>query len=273
MNKFSGLITALFSLTITAHAQTGYVDAGSRAQAMGNAAVTFTDVFSIQNNPAAMGMSEQAGIGLSTQSYFMVEGGLNAVYGTGILPTKKSGVLGMSLHYTGDATFNQTKIGLGYGRKLADVISVGLQLDYVGTQISEIGSGQAFTFDIGVVYKPTKYVTIGAKAFNPIRADNGMENPEPLPALINAGLSWKLSDKVIICAEGEQEMDHALRLKSGIEYHIIDALFLRGGYISNPSMFCTGLGVQLKTFQLDASVQFHQQLGASPGVGLRYTFE
>lgn len=249
------------------------MDAGSRAQAMGNAAVTFTDVFSIQNNPAAMGMSEQAGIGLSTQSYFMVEGGLNAVYGTGILPTKKSGVLGMSLHYTGDATFNQTKIGLGYGRKLADVISVGLQLDYVGTQISEIGSGQAFTFDIGVVYKPTKYVTIGAKAFNPIRADNGMENPEPLPALINAGLSWKLSDKVIICAEGEQEMDHALRLKSGIEYHIIDALFLRGGYISNPSMFCTGLGVQLKTFQLDASVQFHQQLGASPGVGLRYTFE
>lgn len=273
MNKLFSCITALFSSLCVGYAQTGYVDAGAHAQAMGNAAVTFTDVFSIQNNPAAMGMAEHAGIGLSTQSFFMVEGGLNAIYGTGILPTRKSGTLGMSLHYTGDATFNQTKIGLGYGRKLADVISVGIQLDYVGTQITETGSGQAFTFDIGVLYKPTKNVSIGAKAFNPVRVENGMENPEPLPALINAGISWKLSDKVIICAEGEQEIEQALRMKTGIEYHIVEVLYLRGGYISNPSMFCTGFGLQLKTFQLDAAVQFHQQLGASPSIGLRYTFE
>lgn len=220
-----------------------------------------------------MGMMEQAGIGLSTQSFYMVEGGLNAIYGTGILSTQKSGVFGISAHYTGDATYNQSKIGVGYGRKLTDVLAVGIQLDYIGTRVTEIGSGQAFTFDIGVVYKPTKDITIGAKAFNPVRADNGMDNAEELPALINAGLSWKISDKVIICAEGEQEMNYDLRLKTGLEYHIVDALYLRGGYMSNPSMLCAGIGLSLKTFELDASVQFHQQLGASPGLGLRYSFD
>jgi len=262
-------VSMAFSALVT-HAQTGYPDAGARANAMGNASVTLTDVFSVQNNTAAMGMLEESAIGLSAQNYFMVEGGLSAFYGAGVFATERSGNIGVSAHFTGDPTFNQTKIGLAYGRKLADELAIGLQLDYVGTRIVEAGSGQAFTFDIGVLYTPAENISIGAKAFNPIRVENGMERPEPLPSVISAGLSWRVSEKVLLCAEGEQDLENAIRLKTGLEYQIIDALFLRGGYISDPSMFTAGFGLQLKTFQLDASAQFHQQLGVTPGFGLRY---
>ena len=266
-------ITLFILLAVSAHVactQIGYPDAGGRTNAMGNASVTLTDVFSVQNNPAAMGMLKYSALGFSAQNYFMVEGGLSAFYGTGVLCTKRSGNLGVSAHFTGDPSFNQTKVGLAYGRKLADALSIGLQLDYIGTRITEAGSGQAFTFDIGVLYTPTKTISIGAKAFNPIRAENGMENPEPLPSVIAAGFSWRVSQKVLLCAEGEQDIEHPIRIKTGLEYQIIDALYLRGGYISDPSMFTAGFGLQLKTFQLDASTQFHQQLGITPGFGLRY---
>jgi hypothetical protein len=272
MNKVLFWIGILVGTPFCLSAQTGYPDAGGRTNGMGNASVALTDVFSIQNNPAAMAFAEQAAVGLSTQNFFMVEGGINAYYGAGIIPVKSTGAIGISAHYTGDQTFNQTKIGIGYGRKLADQLSVGVQLDYVGTRTGEVGNGQAFTFDIGVLYSPTKTISIGAKAFNPIRAENGMDNPEELPAIINAGFSWKPSDKVLFCIEGEQNLDYDLRIKSGLEYRIIDEIYLRGGYISNPSMFTSGIGIKLKTFQLDASAQFHQQLGITPGFGLQYSF-
>ena len=72
--------------------------------------------------------------------------------------------------------------------------------------------------------------------------------------------------------EGEQTINNDLRAKGGIEYHIVEQLYLRGGYISNPSMFTSGLGVKIKELKLDLSAQFHQQLGLTPGLGMSYNF-
>lgn len=257
-------------LPFLAVAQTGYSDAGARTNAMGNASVTNVDVYSAQNNQAALGYLETGGVGISTLNYFLVEGGINSYYGVFALPVKTSGTFGLSLNYKGDPTFNQTKIGIGYGRKLTDELAVGLQLDYVGTSTTEVGSGSAFTFDIGVLYKPVQDLTIGAKVFNPIRAKTGLDYEQELPALINVGMNYHPSEKINLCAEAEQEIEEILRGKFGIEYQIIDQLFLRGGYITYPSMFSCGIGVKIQQFKLDLSAQFHQQLGMSPGLGLSY---
>lgn len=270
--KTTGLVIAVLAIILPfkIYCQTGYSDAGARTIAMGNASVTMVDVFSAQNNQAALGYLEHGGGGISTLNYFMVDGGINSYYGVFALPVKTSGTFGLTLNYKGDPTFNQSKIGLGYGRKLAEELAVGLQLDYIGTSASEVGSGSAFTFDIGVLYKPAQNVTIGAKAFNPIRAKTGLDYEQELPAIINVGLNYHPSEKIYLCAEAEQEIEEILRGKFGIEYQIIDQLFLRGGYVSNPSMFSCGIGLKIQQFKLDLAAQFHQQLGLSPGFGLSY---
>ena len=255
------------------HAQTGYSDAGARTNAMGNASVTNTDVYSAQNNQAALGYLETGSAGISSLNYFLIDGGINSYYGVFALPVKTSGTFGLTLNYKGDPTFNQSKIGIGYGRKLTDELAVGLQLDYVGTSTTEVGSGSAFTFDIGLLFKPMQDITIGAKVFNPIRAKTGLDYEQELPALINVGFNYHPSEKINLCAEAEHEIEEILRGKFGIEYHIIDELFLRGGYITNPSMFSCGVGVVVQQFKLDLSAQFHQQLGMSPGLGLSYDFK
>ncbi|MFI5172829.1 MAG: hypothetical protein ACHQFW_10585 [Chitinophagales bacterium] len=259
-------------ISIGCFAQAGYNDAGSRTNAMGNTGVTFEDVYSAQNNQAGLAFVENISAGISTQNLYLVEGGINSHYGVFAMPIKKQGAFGLSLNYFGDNTFNQSKIGIGYGRKLAENVSVGIQLDYVGTKTIETGSGAAFTFDVGILYKPVSSLSVGAKVFNPIRAKTGLDYNEALPSIINIGLAYLPSEKITICAEGELNVEDNLRTKFGLEYHIVEQLFLRGGYISNPSMYTFGVGVMIKELKIDISSQFHQQLGMSPGLGLSYSF-
>ncbi len=272
MKPIQILFVLLCLVPLIVNAQTGYSDAGSRANAMGNASVALQDVYGAQNNPSALAFVEDITAGLSTQNFFLVEGGIGAHHGVFALPFKEQGVFGASVNYFGDNTFNQTQIGIGYGRKLAENVSLGIQLDYIGTKTIEVGSGSAFTFDIGILYKPVKSLSIGAKAFNPIRAKTGLAYEEELPAIINVGVAYQPSEKLLLCFEGEQTINDDLRAKGGIEYHIAEQLYLRGGYISNPSMFTSGIGVVIKALKLDLSAQFHQQLGLTPGLGMSYKF-
>ena len=72
MNHIQFLFGILCLIPLTAAAQTGYSDAGSRANAMGNASVTLQDVYSAQNNPSALAYVEDITAGLSTQIILVI---------------------------------------------------------------------------------------------------------------------------------------------------------------------------------------------------------
>lgn len=251
-------------------AQTGYDNGGSRSDAMGNASLCIEDVFSVQNNQAAIAATEHTEAGVAIHNYY-ADNTLNSLSAVVAVPTG-SGVFGASLNYYGYSDFSQTRAGVAYGRKLGKSLSAGIQLDYIGTRISEFGSGSAFTFEAGLLYAPVENLYIGARVYNPLRVKNGLEVPEDLPSLFDIGFNWHPSDKVILAIEAEQEPDQPLRIKTGLEYGLLDALFVRCGYVSYPSMFTAGLGLGLHNFSIDISSQFHPQLGISPGLGLRYQF-
>ncbi|MBC8173057.1 MAG: hypothetical protein H7X71_04040 [Chitinophagales bacterium] len=258
-------------------AQVGYDHAGSRSNALGDASLTLADVYSVNNNQGALAFVERTTFGISAQNIYGIEA-LNSFWGAGAFVTK-AGNFGVSANYFGYELFNHTKIGAAYSRKLGENVGVGIQLDYVATKATDDGSsnsesvnGSAFTFEAGIRYKPYKNLIAAARIFNPLQVKLGDGFPdEELPALLNIGISYVPSDKVIIAIEGEQRLDADLRIKTGIEYRIIEQLFLRGGYISNPSLFTCGAGVSLKRLSIDLAAQFHQQLGLTPGIGIQYS--
>lgn len=260
----------LFLGAFILHAQTGYNNAGSRSNAMGDASLNLTDVYSVLNNQASLGVMEHSAVGISATNIFGLEG-FNAFTGAAVLHTNSGGNFGLSIQYTGDMNFNQLKGGVAYGRKLGKNFSAGIQLDYVSTQVNEIDNAAAFTFEAGIRYAPYKNLIASARVYNPVRVKAGDAFPEEeLPALFDIGIAYTPSDKVMLAIEGEQQLDADLRIKSGIEYHIAEALFLRGGYMSNPSVFTAGAGIKLKDFSFDFAAQFHQQLGMTPGIGIQY---
>jgi hypothetical protein len=270
--KITCFALIIIHLSTSLYAQTGFNNTGSRSNAMGDASVTISDVFSVMNNQGALGFVDQSAVGLSAQNMFGLEG--LHVFNFAAALTTNSGNFGVSVQYFGDANYHQTKAGIAYGRKLSETFGAGLQLDYISTNVNEVDAASAISFEAGITYSPYKTLEIGARVFNPIRARIGEAFPdEEIPVLFTIGMRYIPSDKVFVAIEGEQLVDADLRIKSGIEYHIIEALYMRCGYLSNPSMFTCGAGLALQGLQFDFAAQFHQQLGMTPGIGILYALQ
>ena len=265
------LFFSLITIGYYSWAQIGAPSAGARSFAMGEASTTLRDVYSAGNNPAAMPFVENPSLGLSGVSYFGFSDLTNAWLAT-VLPTDL-GAFGGSVQYQGDPNFNQTKVGIGYGRKLSNNLSLGILLDYCHTRINELGTGSAITFDAGLLFQPIPELTASARVFNPIKASPGNDFAnEQLPALFALGLAYEPSKHFLLLAEAEQDLYADMNFKFGLEIPILEQLFIRGGYITKSSSFSVGFGVVLDQLRIDAAGQFQPQLGFSPAVGLQYLF-
>lgn len=76
-----------------------------------------------------------------------------------------------------------------------------------------------------------------------------------------------------MCAEEEKDVDQQSVFKAGLEYHVVEALYLRGGIATNPSLSSFGFGLKINQFTVDVASSWHQELGFTPQFSLAYTFK
>ncbi|MEO8088221.1 MAG: hypothetical protein ABI763_15480, partial [Bacteroidota bacterium] len=84
--------------------------------------------------------------------------------------------------------------------------------------------------------------------------------------------SYRFSEKLSWSIEEEKDIDQNAVFKSGLEYHVVDALYLRGGLATNPTLFSFGFGLKIGNLMLDIASTYHQVLGFSPAISLTYRF-
>jgi len=256
---------------------------GSRSAALGNASVTLNDFWSVHNNQAGLGSFENIAVGFYYENrYFVKE--LSLKSGAFILPTK-SGVFGLSYNHFGYSMYNESKVGLAYGRSFGKHFSAGVQLDYLHTKIAEdYGSKNTFTFELGVLSNLTENFTIACHVFNPIGVKLNKDADEKIPVIIKLGASYNISDKLLIALETEKDLEYKPLIRGGIEYQIIEQAIVRIGYSTLPStsgsdsfsiasVYTFGFGLSLKKFVVDISCSVHQVLGWSPQVSMIYKFK
>jgi len=192
-------------------------------------------------------------------------------YAGGLTLPTKSGVFGLAINYSGFDLYNEKKIGLGYGRLFTKNISGGIQIDYLSTSISEYGTASAFTFEAGLLVKITDQLSTAVHVFNPIAIKSGFDD-EKIPTLFRLGLSYEPGKKILLTAEAEKDIDFPARFKAGIEYKMIDQLYLRGGIATNPSQYSFGVGLNVGNLKIDFASSYHQVLGLTPGISVNYVF-
>ncbi len=266
------LLIPIFALTLLmANAQQTAQNIGARSSAMAGAGVASTGFWSAANNQAALGYNKSYGAGFYYENgYLAKELSLNSL--ALVVPTNKGSFV-VDLNYFGYSQYNESKIGLGYGMALSEKFAVGVQLDYLRTYIGgDYGSANIFTFEVGLMSKITKDLTLGAHIFNPIQAKLTDYNDERISALMKLGLEWKLSENFIALAEVQSDIDNEMSIIGGLEYRIKEILYTRVGIGTGPNMFSFGVGLNLKHFKLDFSSSMHQLLGYSPQLSLYYQF-
>jgi hypothetical protein len=245
---------------------------GARNTGMGNTGLCLSDVWSIRNNQAGLADVKLISAGVSYESRFATKQ-LGIQSFALALPTK-SGTFGLNYTGFGDRLYNESKIGLGYGMRFSEKISGGIRINYHSLTIGNgYGTKSSLTFEAGLIANLSDKITLGVHLFNPTQSKLNDYQNEIIPTVLSFGLSYKFSDKVFVNGEVEKDIDRKPVLKTGVEYHPLDVLYIRAGVSSNPSLPSIGFGVDLQQFRFDFSSSFHPVLGATPSFALVYSFK
>ena len=256
----------LFSvLNATAFAQNTNVTSNS----LGGCGLTQTNVWSNLSNQSGLAEITQLSVGVSTKNSFGIKE-LSTHVAIFALPVS-GGVFGLNVAYTGFELYNETKIGLAFGKKLSKSFNVGIQGDYLGIYADgSTNNKNSFTFVIGAQKRLMRDLTLGTHIFNPIAVK--LNETEVIPTIFKLGLRYDANSKVSVFTETELENGENGILKAGLEYKIIEQLQLRTGFSTNPAKNTFGIGYTLNNIQVDIAINRHQLLGYSPQFSISSTF-
>ena len=85
-----------------------------------------------------------------------------------------------------------------------------------------------------------------------------------IPVILRTGGHYDFDNKVTLALEVEKNNLYPLRIKSGIEYNLIERLILRMGFSGKPYNYTGGLGLRFSKFTTDIGFVYHDNLGITP---------
>lgn len=242
---------------------------GAKSAALGGTAVMHSDLYSVFSNPAGLARLQGLQAGIYAENRFLISD-LSLFAGGLALPTK-SGTFGLGFTYFGGPNYNESEANLAYGRKITSKFTAGVSFNFLMLSIPEYGNRSAITFGLGGQYAITPKANIAAHIYNPMRVQLTEDENDLLPTILKFGFSYTPTDQITIQAETEKVMDKVAQFKMGVEYKVIEMLYLRGGYSSAPSQFSFGLGLDLNALKMDIAASYHPVLGYSPHFSLYYS--
>jgi hypothetical protein len=268
------LLTAVFSAFLLSNisAQINH-SVGARAAGMGNAFVANSDLWSVYHNQAGLAEIKEIQAGMTVENRFLVkELSLKSLAVAAPIKTT-GGTFGFSVSHFGFSLYSETKAGLAYAQKLSEKVSAAVQMNYHNTFIGEgYGNKGNITAEAGVQAELAENLTLGAHIFNPFRARIADHFNERIPTIMRLGLNYQVSEKVIIAAEAFKDSEYKAQIRSGLEYHVVEQLYLRAGISTNPAMNSFGFGLNLKNLKIDFATSMHSALGYTPSFTMNYTF-
>jgi hypothetical protein len=172
--------------------------------------------------------------------------------------------LGASLKYMGVGVYS-------------DKVNIDTKAEDLADQFSDTSkSSSNFGVDVGLLYQPKEYITLGlvAKNINSPEFDNiANEEAIEIAPMIRAGMTLSLWDSIDLAVdydltENETALAHdkSQYIGGGINFRPTSWLSFRAGMMNNvvyddsPYIYTAGVGFGLKWFQLDIAAQVSDNL-------------
>lgn len=263
------ILVGLLALPLLLFGGNENLPVGARSVGIGHASVNLQDIWAAHHNQAGLATLEAIGGGIYYESRFMMRE-LSLKGGVAAVPFE-FGTFGVSVTSFGYELYSESKFGLAYAMKLSDKLRMGVQLNYHRMQIAEgYGNAGFLTGEIGLQADVTDELSIGAHIYNPTLTEQTEYNNEKIPTTIRLGAQYQFNENFFIAVEGMQNIYDRPSMRVGLEYHLIEQLYLRGGISTTPTLASFGFGLKLKKFFIDVASSYHSSLGFSPQVSLSY---
>ncbi|MDR1584284.1 MAG: hypothetical protein LBS55_13710 [Prevotellaceae bacterium] len=245
---------------------------GAKSMGMGKSGLLTVDVWSVYNNQAALAYIENISAGLHYENRFAVKQfGTSA--GTFILPAL-TGTVGFDIAHMNVEDYGETRIGVGYAKKLMKKLSLGVHFNYhLLNFMSGYPDFYAFTGEIGLIAEPLDNLFIGVHVFNPTFAKLNSKDEDAIPVMLEIGAGYKMGKKLMLTVEIEKDRYDDISPRFGMDYSMFKSMSFRSGISCNPIEVCFGVGwVAMKKLGLDFAFYHHETLGYSPQISLSYSF-
>lgn len=247
---------------------------GAVPAGMGGTGATLDGFWSVLNNPAGLAGYRFLSLGATAERPFLLrETGSVALAFT--VPLGRN-ALCASIRQAGHAEFRHFRAGLGLARRFGEKISVGIQLNYLSTHISQgYGRSGGVTFEAGMLVSLSDDFVLAAHAFNPIAVKHTSNEGESATVRFVLGARYDLNEYLLLSLEAEKDIRYKPMLKCGIQYQPSPLAIVRFGFSSRPvlareagytpaAVYSIGYGLIFKHIHLDLCATLHNVLGWSP---------
>ena len=259
------LFCLLFMMGKAVYSQNPYrLSAGARQAGMAYGTVSTTGFWNSFHNQASLAYINNLSFGLNQDNRFGLAELSNKTFGF-ILPSGH-GSLGVVYSYYGYSEYNRQTAGLAYGLKLGRMLSAGVQADLFSTRTAgDYRNTNELTFEVGVLFKPIKQLSIGLHTFNPL--PNTIRNHD-MPTVVTLGAGYLFSDVFLTSIDLEASSSGHNNIRFGMEYQAYKNLYVRGGLMSNPAGLSFGIGYSGNVFQGNIGFITHENLGLTPSLSI-----
>jgi len=270
VRKFFLLLILLF-LKISLPAQTLRKLVAASYLGLGAYSINHIDAFSFTSNQASLAQINSATAAVYAERRFLLSELNNYTAAIGL--HTNSGNFGLKANYYGFSDYNETQLGLAYGRKLGNKVDIGAQFNYYSIRIPTYGNASTISFELGAIMHVTDKLHAGIHVANPVGGKFGEEKQEKLSSVYSMGLGYDASEKFFVSMEIEKEEDQPVNVNAGMQYKFLPQLLARAGMSTATSTAWFGLGLTIKAIRIDVTASYHPQLGITPGLLFLFNFK
>ena len=241
-------------------------DAGKSA-AMAGSSLGVSNIWSVYTNQASMAFLDRSYLGVFHQSGYIRQQNMQGI--AFVKPTQW-GSFAASYSYYGYNLYNEMQGGIAYAKLFSELFAVGVKFNYLHTHVGgEYQDAQSINFELGIIARLSSDLYIGAHAYNPA---NIKLDKQKVPAVFSLGVAYLFSDKLLITAESELDGQNDLKLRLGLDYHLVKFASIQVGVCSKPTNYSFGASFHVKSIDFSLGFKSHQHLGYTPSLTLVYGF-
>lgn len=266
MHQHLLLIFILCGLKLSA--QSAHVPLRRTFPAVGSYSANVQDPFAATVNQAQLATIRKPAIGIYNERKFMIKD-LSLLQCAFVLP-HRSGGYGFHVMHTGSRFYNETGVALGFGKKLNDVLLLGIQFNYLHAKAATGVAMSTIGFEAGTLVRLAENIQAGFHIRNMFVIPAG--DKKKLAVLYSFGFGYDVTENLLLTTTIEKQANLSSNLLVAMRYAFLPGVYVVAATFTAVNQVFAGFGFVWDRKELELAAGYHNQLGFTPALTLSFSF-
>lgn len=239
------------------------VQMSARSAGLGYATTSLDGVWSLHGNPAGLSALKYLSCAFAYERQPALEAGDRTAAVISV-PSGNGGAAVGAFRF-GDELYSEESLSFGYSNRFG-LASIGARVDVVQYRTEGYGIAHAISLTAGTMAYLSEHVVIGGCVSNV--AQRQLNQTDKLPIKMTAGVMLRPSEKVVVVADLEKDIEYSPTVRAGIEYNAASKVHVRTGFNLFPNKAFAGIGLACWRLTADYAITYSNTLSYTHQVSI-----